>query len=171
MHAHCRILYLPSWLLAITVLGTAPVSAQVGASALIVRLVCINHGSTAVEPIGDGEGQSLLAAQATCQVQGGPMDGAVETQHNLWHYDKATGTLLSGHSVARKPGAISTAQILQGMLTFQMTDGRVTGWSSSGRARTTMAVGAAAPLAGRLLNWTATASGPRSYTVQLTYDP
>lgn len=162
---------LSSCLLAAAVLAAAGAPAPVGAQALTVRLQCTNHGSNTVEPFGEAEGQSLLAAEATCSVHGGPMDGAVETQHNIWRYDKGVGTLLSGQSVTRKPGALSAGQVLQGALTFQMADGRVSGWTASGRARITMAAGTAAPLANRSVSWTATPTGPRSYTVLLNYEP
>ncbi|MBL8343154.1 MAG: hypothetical protein JNL30_16925 [Rubrivivax sp.] len=93
----------------------------------------------------------------------------METQHFLWHYDKGTGTVLSGHSVARKPGALSTAVILQGALTFQLTDGKVTGWNASGKGRMALAAGAAAALDGKSFVWTASPTGRRSYVIQLTY--
>lgn len=136
-----------------------------------LRTVCTNHGPNVVEPIPDREGQSLLAAEATCVIQGGPMDGAVESQSNLWHYDKGSGTLLAGHAVARRPGQIAAAMTTSGTLTFQMTEGRVTGWSATGKGRYLLGTAAAASLAGRSFSWTATPTGPRSYVVAVTLDP
>jgi len=146
-------------------------SAQAAAAPVSMRLLCTNHGANAIEPVADREGQSLLAAAASCVVQGGPMDGGVETQHNLWHYDRGAGTLLSGQAVARKPGALSASLITQGALTFQMSEGRMTGWSASGRGRLTLATGGAAALDGKSFAWTASPTGPRSYVVQVTFAP
>lgn len=171
MRVPSRIPCLSSWLLATASLAAAAATAPAGAQALTVRLHCINHGSNVVEPMGEGEGQSLLAAEATCSVHGGPMDGAVETQHNIWHYVNAKGTLLSGQSVARKPGGVSAAQVVDGELTLRSADGRVSGWSAAGRARIMIAAGSASALAGRTMKWTATPTGPRTYTVQLSYEP
>lgn len=162
---------LTPYLLALGMLGGMGTPTAAGAQALVVKVLCTNHGSTAPEPTGEAEGHSLLVAQATCLVQGGPLDGAIETQQNLWRYERGTGTLLSGHAVTRKPGALGAAQVTQGSLVFQMTDGRVTGWTATGRGRVTLAVGAAASLAGRSLSWTAAPTGPRSYTIQVSYEP
>lgn len=153
------------------VLATCAAPSLVCAQAVAVRVLCTNHGPNVIEPIVDREGQSLQAAEATCVVQGGPMDGAVETQHNLWHYDKGTGSLLSGHAVARKPGALSAAVISQGSLAFRMADGKVTGWTASGKGRMTLATGAAASLAGKSFDWSANPTGPRSYVIQVTFEP
>jgi len=152
-------------------LSTFLAPSPVGAQSIGVRVLCTNHGPNIAEPIVDRDGQSLLAAEATCVVQGGPMDGAVETQHNLWHYDKGSGALLSGHAVTRKPGALSATVITQGGLALRMTDGKVSGWNASGTGRMTLATGAAASLAGRSFNWTANPTGPASYVVQVTFGP
>lgn len=158
-------------LLALGLLVGMGMPTAASAQALAVKVQCTNHGPTAPEPTGEAEGHSLVAAQATCLVQGGPMDGAIETQQLLWRFEKGTGTLLSGHAVTRKPGAFGAAQVTQGTQVFQMADGRVTGWTATGRGRHTLAVGAAASLAGRSFIWTAAPTGPRSYTIQLNYEP
>lgn len=149
----------------------AATSGPVGAQSVTVRVQCTNHGPNLIEPLADREGQSLQAAEATCVVQGGPMDGGVETQHILWHYNKASGQVLSGHAVARKPGALGTSTITQGALSFQMVDGKVTGWTASGKGRQTLAAGTGSALGGKSFGWTASPTGPRSYVVQVTYEP
>jgi hypothetical protein len=136
-----------------------------------VRTLCTNHGPNLTEPVPGREAQSFLAAAATCVVQGGPMNGAVETQHNLWHYDKGAGTLLSGQAMARMPGGLGVTVISEGTLTFQTTDGKVTGWSAAGKGRVTLAAGTGAALAGKRIGWTASPTGPRSYVVTVTYEP
>jgi hypothetical protein len=91
------------------------------------RLSCTTHGVNWNEPVGDREGHTLQVGDATCAVQGGPMDGAVMTQQVVWEYDKGVGTLVFSQSVYRKPGAMLVAVGRGGKLTLQMTEGRVTG--------------------------------------------
>lgn len=156
---------------AVAVLLASALADPAGAQGITARVLCTNHGPNLIEPLVGREGQSLLAAEATCAVQGGPMDASVETQHILWHYDKASGQLLSGHAVARKPGALGASTITQGALSFQMADGKVTGWTASGKGRQTLAAGAASALAGKSFAWTASPTGPRSYVILVAYEP
>lgn len=154
----------------LTTFSVCMTAGSANAQAPSVRALCTNHGPNTVEPIVGREGQSFLAAEATCQIQGGPMDGAIDTQSVLWHYDKGSGTLVSGHSVARLPDSIATAVITSGSLTFQMADSKVTGWTASGKGRYALGAGAAASLGGKTFAWTASPTGPQSYAVVLSVE-
>jgi hypothetical protein len=143
---------------------------QSSAQTVAIRTLCTSHGPNVNEAMPDREGQTVLVADATCIIQGGPMDGAIETQQNVWHFDKAAGTLVSSHGVSRKPGSMAVYLNRTGTLTFQMTEGKVTGWTSSGTGRYPLGAGAATSLAGKSYTWTASPTGPRSYAVSLVID-
>lgn len=140
------------------------------AQAITSKSTCIGHGANWAEPVGDRDGHRLQVSEATCLVEGGPLDGAVVTQHTIWEIDKGTGTMLSSHGVNRKPGAMTAYANISGTLSFQMTDGRVTGWTASGKGRNMMATGSASSVAGKTYNWTARPTGPRTYVVELVYE-
>jgi len=134
------------------------------------RLLCTNHGANWNEPIGDREGHTLQVGDATCSVQGGSMDGAVVTQQVLWEYDKGVGTLVSSHSIYRKPGAVLVVVGRRGTLNLQMTEGRVSGWTASGAGVFGMAAGGAASLEKKNANWTARPTGNRTYVIEVTVE-
>lgn len=151
-------------LAAITLPGSA--MAQSGSG----RAVCNTHGPNWVEPVGDRDGHAVLVSEGNCVIQGGLLDGTVQTQQTIWEYDKGVGTMLSSHGVSRKPGAMAVFVNASGTQTLQMTDGRVTGWTATGKGKTPMASGAAASLAGKTYSWTARATGPRTYVVDVVYE-
>jgi len=135
------------------------------------RMLCMTHGASWIEPVGDHERHGLQDGQATCTVQGGPLDGATVTQKVLWEYRSGVGTLHASHSVYRKPGAMAVGVSRQGTLNFQFTDGRVTGWSSQGSVAFPMVAGSAAPLANKTAQWTGQPTGPHTYTMEFTVEP
>jgi hypothetical protein len=143
---------------------------SVHAQGAAVRTVCNSHGSNWNEPIGDRDGHTVQVAEGNCTVQGGPFDGAVLTQQTIWEFDKGSGTMLSSQGVYRKPGAMGAYVNSAGTLTFQIVDGKVTGWSASGKGRIALATGSAASYAGRTYSWIARPNGNRSYIVEATYD-
>ena len=150
--------------------GAAACASHAQAQAITYRVLCNNHGANWAEPVGDRDGHTLQLAEGTCVVQGGPLDGAVLSQQTIWEYDKGVGTMLSSHGINRKPGAMGAYINTTGTLTFQMTDGRVTGWTASGKGRSTMASGTASSLAGKAYSWTARPTGPRTYVIDVVYD-
>ena len=98
------------------------------------------------------------------------MDGAVATQQVIWEYDKGVGTLVSSHSVSRKPGAMLISVSRSGKLTLQMTDGRVTGWTANGTLSYALATGSAAGLDKKNANWSARPTGNRTYVLEITVE-
>jgi hypothetical protein len=149
-------------------MGSETVFAQ--ATATSARVTCNNIGGSAPEPVGDRDGHTLQVAEASCTVQGGPLDGAVLTQNTLWEYDKGVGNMISSHGVYRKPGAMAIYVNSAGTINLVMTEGKVTGWTASGKGRYAMASGSAVSLSGKTYSWTARPTGPRSYVVEATYD-
>ena len=145
-------------------------SADTWSQPLSFRALYTNHGANWNEPVGDRDGHSLQIGDATCSVQGGPMDGAVATQQVVWEYDKGIGTLLSSHSVYRKPGAMLVGIARSGTVNLQMAEGRVTGWNASGTLVFATATGSASNLEKKVGNWTARPTGNRAYVIEIKVD-
>jgi len=122
---------------------------------------CQDVGASQPEPLGDREGHSISVSHDSCRTDSGPLAGSVETGTSVWEWDGPEAVLLSGYGVVRKPGATLVSRITEGNLTLTMTDGKVTGWTGSGRGVTVLATGAWAPFAGKY-TWTGKSVGPAS---------
>lgn len=134
------------------------------------KINCMNAGANLPEALGDREGHAIHAQTSTCVIEGGPMDGAIQTQGVIWEHDKTGSRLLSGHSIARKPGATTAIKISDGTLAFVMKDGKPAGWTASGKAMYSLAAGSAAALAGKTFGWISRPTGPRTYVIEVTID-
>jgi hypothetical protein len=131
--------------------------------------VCRSIGAFTPEQIGDREGHALAITQESCQTTEGPTAGAVENDTTMWEWDGPKAKELSGHGVARKPGATLAFQDLDGTTEVTMTGGKPTGWTASGHAMVTLATGSWAPLNGKKLEWTAKGTGPNVHEVDYTF--
>lgn len=157
---------LASWFgVAAAVLACMPAHAQSTA-----RLYCHSVGSAPPEPLGDREGHSISVSQIACRVEGGLTDGGVLTGTTITEWNKGNGVILSGSGVTRRPGATTAYQHTEGTVALIMTDGKVTGSTSSGRGRMTMATGAASALLGKTYSFTARTVAPGQTVVDVTYD-
>ena len=134
------------------------------------KYTCMNVGPNLPEPLGDREGHVVSVADGGCTVEGGLLDGTVQTQHTIWEFDKGAGNILSGDGVSRKPGAAVAYRITAGSLSLLMKDGKPAGWNASGKGVYTLATGAAAALAGKTFTWTAYATSHRTYVMESKVD-
>jgi hypothetical protein len=112
-------------------------------------------GSGTPEPIGDREGHAIAVTIASCRNVGGVLDGSLTTAQEIWEWDGPNAKLLLESGVIRKPGAIVTFELTEGKLALTMTDGKVTGFTASGKGRWPTATGTAASLAGKSWNFKA----------------
>jgi hypothetical protein len=128
---------------------------------------CQDVGSTAPEALGDREGHSISIDVASCHSESEPMSGAVLTGTTMWEWNGPNAVLLSSNGVIRKPGATMVYQNTAGTLALTMTDGKVTGFTASGKGDEKLATGSLAALAGTSYTWTAKPAGPRQFTVEV----
>ena len=128
---------------------------------------CLEVGSGTPEMLGDREGHSISIAVASCRSESEPMSGAVLTGTSIWEWNGPNAVLLTGNGVIRKPGAAVVYQNTGGTLALTMTDGKVTGWTSSGKGAEMMATGSLAALAGKPYTWTAKPTGPGQFTIEV----
>jgi hypothetical protein len=88
----------------------------------------------------------------------------------LWESDKEGTTALSGDGVVRKSGATAAYKLLDGKQTLIMKDGKVVGWTSSGKGVYTMATGSVSSLLGKTFSWMAHPTAAREYVIDATID-
>jgi hypothetical protein len=128
---------------------------------------CQDVGTSPPEALGDRDGHSISIAVASCHSESEPMSGAVLTGTNTWEWNGPNAVLLSGNGVIRKPGGTVVYQNTAGTLALTMTDGKVTGFSASGKGDEKLATGSLAALAGKPYTWTVKPAGPVQYTVEV----
>ncbi len=115
----------------------------------VMKFSCQAVGGIAPEPLGDREGHNITVITASCRSAGGVLDGALTTAQEIWEWDGTNAKMLLESGVIRKPGALATLELTEGKLALTMTDGKVTGFTASGKGRWPTATGTAASLAGK----------------------
>lgn len=121
---------------------------------------CQFVGAGLLEPLGDREGHAISVGQYSCRSESGPLAGAVATGASIYEWDGPKATLISDSGVDRKPGATGVWKSTEGKLTATMADGKMMGWTGSGRGVVSLATGAWASMAGKSYTWTAKSIGP-----------
>lgn len=155
-------------LLKVSGIATAIAFAAFAPSAVaqeIMKYICQDIGGGPPEPLGDREGHSISVGPYSCRVDSGALSGGVSTGASIWEWDKTNAVLVSGNGVIRKPGATVVYQATEGKLALTMADGKVTGFTASGRGSYPMAIGSAASLAGKSFTWTAKSTGPGQFEI------
>lgn len=109
--------------------------------------------------IGDRDGHQISVADYSCHVDTGPMSGALMTGTVTWEWNGPNGVLLSNSGVLRMPGGTMAYRDSAGQIALTIVDGKVTGFTASGKGEAVLATGAAASLAGKTTNWTAKSAG------------
>lgn len=131
------------------------------------KLQCQSVGNSAPEPLGDREGHTISVLEYNCRTEGGPLDGAVLTGMSASEWDKGSANILSAQGIYRKPGGTAVFQHTEGKNTLIMADGKVTGWSGTGRGTYKLATGSAASLAGKGYSYSARSTGVGLFTVDV----
>jgi hypothetical protein len=129
---------------------------------------CRNFGAAAPEPIGDREGHALYLVQWNCRAESGPLAGGVATGDAAYEFDGPKANLLTFRLVVRKPGAIAVVRGTGGTLTLTMTDGKVTGSTSTGRYDYVLATGDWKPLLGKSETWVTKSTSPGEFSCEST---
>jgi hypothetical protein len=120
---------------------------------------CQPVGGRAPEPLGDREGHAILVTEGNCRVESGALSGGVLTDISIWEFDGTKAVRLTESGIIRKPGATVVINGTGRNFALTITDGKVTGWTASGRDNYLMATGSAASLAGKSFTWTAKPTG------------
>ena len=127
-------------------------------------------GSGTPEPLGDREGHNITVLTASCRNAGGVLDGSLTTAQEIWEWDGPNAKMLLESGVIRKPGAIATFELTEGKIALTMTDGKVTGFTASGKGRYPTATGTAASVAGKSWTWKSWPAGAGQWEGEATLD-
>lgn len=141
-------------------------SGAVCAQSTTSKSSCTVMGATYLEPVGDRDGHSLQTSVANCRIEGGDFDGAVSSLHTVWEQDKLNGNVLSGDGVLRKPGAMASYRQISGQRTYVLKDGKVVGWTATGKAIYNLASGGFAAYAGKSFTWSARSTMPGQFAIE-----
>jgi hypothetical protein len=131
---------------------------------------CQTVGTAPQEPIGDRAGHAISALTFTCRVEGGAMDGGVLTGSIFFEWDGPNAVGRGNIGIVRKPGSSLIYSSSEQKLTLIMVDGKVTGFSSTGRGTYTLGTGAAAALTGKGYTYVSKGTGFNQYVIESTPD-
>ena len=134
----------------------------------VLKFSCQAVGNAAPEPLGDREGHNITVLLASCRNAGGVLDGSLSTVQEIWEWDGTNAKMLLESGVIRKPGAIATFELTEGKLALTMADGKVTGFTASGKGRWPTATGTAASLAGKTLTFKSWPTGAGQWEGEIT---
>ena len=153
----------------VTAIAFAALAPRAVAQEMSFKLICQEVGGTGnPEPAGDREGHFISVDHYSCRMQGGPMSGAVVTGNDVTDWDKADGVLVLGNAVVRKPGGFAAYQDAEGKIALTIADGKVTAATGSGKVRWVIAMGSAAPLAGKTFSYTFKTTGAGQWEADAT---
>ena len=154
--------------IAATAIVVLPASASSAAAQEIAyTFTCQDVGTDPPEALGDREGHSISINVASSHSESEPMSGAVLTGTTIWEWNGPNAVLLSSNGVIRKPGATVVYQNTGGSLALTMTEGKVTGFTASGKGDEKLATGSLAMLAGKPYTWTTKPAGPGQFTLEV----
>jgi hypothetical protein len=137
----------------------------------VLKFSCQAVGGSGVpEPLGDRQGHNITVLTASCRNVGGVLDGSLTTAQEIWEWDGTNAKMLLESGVIRKPGAIATFELTEGKLALTMTDGKVTGFTASGKGRWPTATGTAASLAGKSWTFKSWPTGAGEWEGEITPD-
>ncbi len=152
-------------------LAFAAFAPSAGAQENTTVWTCQDVGVGPPEPLGDREGHSISVGRYTCRTESGPMGGGVATGTSIYEWDGPKGVELANSGVARKPGATVAWKGTEGKITLTMTDGKVTGWTGSGRGAHVLGTGGWASMAGKSYTWTVKSVAPAGqFTFESKYE-
>jgi hypothetical protein len=145
-------------------------SAGVSGQQIVFKGNCMTIGVSPPEQLTGAQGQSVSVGNYTCQMVGGPLDGGIVTGTSIWHYEKGVGKGMSGAGVTRRPDAQAVWDQSEATMNLHVAEGRVTGYSGTGKGQFKLATGAASALNGRLYKFNFRSTGPGSFEVETIVD-
>jgi hypothetical protein len=129
---------------------------------------CQTFGTAPLELLGDREGHAIAVGHFTCRVDGGPIDGAVWTGSQVYEWDGPNAVGRGGFGVFRLSGSFAVYSSTEVKVSLNLSDGRVTGFTGSGRGMFSVGTGAASVLAGKSYTYVVKSSGFNQVVVETT---
>jgi hypothetical protein len=136
----------------------------------IGRLECNVVGPVSQEPIGDKDGHRLVTVQYSCRGVEGLLKDAAYSGVSVSEWDGSQGKYLSGGGIVRSAGGLAVTQIIEGVGSAIMKDGKPAGSEASGKGLFKYASGTLAALAGKADRWEAKPAGFGQFNLEVTTD-
>lgn len=143
---------------------------EIALAETVGRYECSIFGAVSQEPIGDKEGHLLRSLQYSCLGVEGLLKGALYTGASTSEWDGPQGTYLSAGGIVRVPGGLAVTQLIEGIGTVVMKDGKPVGAESSGKALYKFASGTLAGFSGKAVRWETKPIGVGRFSLELTAD-
>lgn len=121
---------------------------------------CQDVGHPVQEPLGDREGHAIEVAPYSCRVESGAWKDGVMTGTAIWEWDGPKATELSNSGVTRGPDGTVAYKGSGGELSLTMADGKVTGFTASGKGTNILVTGGWGKGMPPNYHWTAKPDGP-----------
>ena len=97
--------------------------------------------------------------------------GDIWTETIVWEWDKTDASIVESAGVIRKLGGAAVVKITEGSFSLTIAEGKVTGFTGSGRGVFPLAVGTAASLAGKLFTYTVKSTiPPAQFSLEMKLD-
>jgi hypothetical protein len=124
------------------------------------KMTCKSEG--APQPIiGDPQGRMIAVYDITCTVIEGSPHGGVYSGKEIVEWDNTHASLIAGSGVLRSPGSTVVLQDINEDGEATLTDGKVTGFTSSGRSKIIWASSSVvAAMVGKTFSHTTNSTGP-----------
>jgi hypothetical protein len=157
-----------SWKIATAAIALTAFVPSARAQENIAVFACQLVGRGQSEPLGDRDGHMLSITQISCLANAGVLSGGVLTGSSIYELNKGAGVLITASGVITKPGQTAVYVATEGKLALVMTDGKVTGTTTSGRGSYPIATGGWSTLAGKSFIYSTHPTGPGLFEIDVT---
>jgi hypothetical protein len=157
-----------AWKIATAAIALTALVPSAKAQENIAVFACQLVGGPQSEPLGDRDGHMLSITQISCVANTGTLSGGVLTGSSIYEVDKGAGVLITASGVIKKPGQTAVYAATEGKLALVMTDGKVTGTTTSGRGSYPIATGSWSALAGKSFTFSSHPTGPGLFEIDVT---
>jgi hypothetical protein len=156
------------WKIATAATALAALVPSAKAQENIAVFACQLVGGAQSQPLGDRDGHTLSITQISCLAKAGVLSGGVLTGSSIYELAKGNGILITASGVITQPGQTAVYVATEGTLAFVMTDGKVTGTTTSGRGSYPIATGGWSALAGKPFTYSTHPTGPGLFEIDVT---
>lgn len=137
----------------------------------VIKSQCAFIGHNPPEALGDRPGHSIAVSEFACIVEGGPLNGGVNSGTQIYEWEGVNGVGKAGFGVVRGRGGHVVYVNTEMKNTLTMTDGKVTGFVATGRGHYPVATGVAASYLGKTYSYVAKPGpGPGRFMMETTVD-
>jgi hypothetical protein len=135
---------------------------------IIGRYQCNIVGTAVQEPLGDRNGHNMVNYGYSCVGVEGLLKDAVVTAFSAAEWDGPKIITVTAMGVHRAPGGIAVGQVLEGIGSAIMKDGKPVGTEASGKTVFKFASGTLTALSGKTVNFVNKSTGLNRFELVFT---